>query len=170
MALEDDMQIDSTPADANGSQNVADGRQYSAHRTKLHIDVASVEITSNLDVIHLAVQQFDVRFILRALRGISSLRKRLGKGDTGRELIKSVREARSSASVDQAKGPTTTKKGKTDGGILPEEEVYLSILEQVSNAGLLTLSLTSGLILTVNRSYISTPKNLKTVQPFHYLW
>lgn len=93
-----------------------------------------VDITANLEVIYLAVQQFDVRFILRALRAISSFRKRLGKGDAGRDLIKSVRESRIAAGAEQGKSVTTVKKGKSEqGGLLPEEEIYLAILEQVSN-------------------------------------
>jgi len=96
----------------------------------------AVAMTSNLDLIQLAIQQFDVRFILRALRAISSIRKRLPKGQEGRSLIKSVQEARSSGGSDKA--ANGAKKVKTEQtSLLPEEEVYLAILEQVSRHCLL---------------------------------
>jgi len=84
-------------------------------------------ISSNLDLINLAIQQFDVRFILRALRAVSSIRKRLPKGQQGRSLIKSVQEARSATSQEKS----TNGVKKSNGPLLPEEEVYLAVLEQV---------------------------------------
>lgn len=94
-------------------------------------------------MIHLAVQQFDVRPILRALRALSTLRKRfavegsLPADGNCQQVLKSVREARIAVigSSDQTKQSTGTKKGKKEivplVALLPEEEVYLSILEQV---------------------------------------
>jgi len=96
---------------------------------------ASLDIVQNLDTIHLAVQQFDVRFILRALRGVSSIRKKLSTSANGFEIIDAVREARSTGQVDTSKQATPPKKGKHDGeALLPEEEIYLAILKQVSRA------------------------------------
>lgn len=88
------------------------------------------DIISNLELLQLAVQQFDVRFILRALRAISSIRKRLTKDGDGLDILKAVRETRTSTSNE--KGAATARKLKIEpGALLPEEEVYLAILRQV---------------------------------------
>lgn len=86
----------------------------------------------NLDLIQLAVQQFDIRFILRALRAICSIRKQLAKDDAVSETLGSVKEARTTSGQDQSKGVAQNKKGRADStALLPEEEIYLAILEQV---------------------------------------
>lgn len=74
-----------------------------------------------------------MRFILRALRAISSIRKKLSKEGNGLETVKSVRDARV-AGHDQTKSPSIAgKKLKSEpGALLQEEEIYLNILEQVS--------------------------------------
>lgn len=80
------------------------------------------------------MQQFDVRFILRALRGVSSIRKKLSTAGNGLEIIAAVKEARTTGHTAQGKSTTPPKKGRTEAGpLLPEEEVYLAILEQVSS-------------------------------------
>lgn len=92
----------------------------------MHLDSHQVDIISSLDTISQAVQQFDVRFVLRALRAIPSIRKRLGSPSSARDTINAVKERRL-ASQDQK-----AKKGKNETqGLLPEEEIYLAILEQV---------------------------------------
>jgi len=89
-------------------------------------------IVSILDIVHQAVQQFDVRFILRALRSIPTLRKKLAASGKGYDVLASVRESRASQGEEHAKSANNVKKGKQDSGpILPEEEIYLAVLQQV---------------------------------------
>lgn len=89
-------------------------------------------IISNLDIIRLAVQQFDHRFILRALRAVSSIRKKLASSDNGLGIISSVKEARNSANNERTSTLHTPKKLKPESGaMIPEEEVYIAVLEQV---------------------------------------
>ncbi|KAL9052727.1 MAG: hypothetical protein Q9162_005228 [Coniocarpon cinnabarinum] len=112
MAQDDEMQLDESAPQTNGERDVKD------------------DIISNLELLQLAVQQFDVRFVLRALRAVSSIRKRLTKDADGLEILKAARETRTSTTND--KGSVTAKKLRVEpGSLLPEEEVYLAILRQV---------------------------------------
>ncbi|KAB8345853.1 hypothetical protein FH972_022908 [Carpinus fangiana] len=114
MSHDDEMQVDSDGQEVNGVRDVKE------------------DIISNLNTIQSAVQQFDVRFILRALRGISFIRKQLTKSGNGQDVLNAVRESRSSTSNDSAKPAALLKKLKLEpGSLLPEEEVYLAILQQV---------------------------------------
>lgn len=89
-------------------------------------------IVSILDIVHQAVQQFDVRFILRALRSIPALRKKLAASGKGYDVLASVRESRTNQAEESGKSLNNIKKGKQDyGPILPEEEIYLAVLQQV---------------------------------------
>ena len=85
------------------------------------------DILANLELLQQAVQQFDVRFVLRALRAISTIRKPLNKDGDGLEILKTVRQSRE---TEQAKSASSGKKGRSEG-MLPEEEVYIAILRQV---------------------------------------
>lgn len=97
-----------------------------------------LDIASSLDLVLLAVQQYDIRFILRALRAICSIRKRLAKDGKGLETLQSVREIRTSTSQDPNKLSAAAKKLRPEpGSMIPEEVVYLAILKQVSHAGTL---------------------------------
>ncbi|KAI9725130.1 MAG: 26S proteasome non-ATPase regulatory subunit [Chrysothrix sp. TS-e1954] len=114
MAQDDEMQVDEPVQQLNGSHDVKD------------------DILANLEVLQQAVQQFDVRFVLRALRAISSVRKRLVTEGKALETLRAVRDARLAPSNDQSKQHTTSKKLRSEqGAMLPEEEIYLSVLEQV---------------------------------------
>lgn len=134
---------------------------WATHCESHHANLPSAEIIHNLDLIVSAVEQFDVRFTLRALRAISSIRKQLGKGEAGREKIKALWEARSSSRLDKGKASTANKKGKViDEPILPEEEIYVAILEQVRQQSTVFL----GRHLRARlRSSISIRKNTKLV-------
>lgn len=89
-------------------------------------ELTGPDIIATLDTISQAVQQFDTRFILRALRAVPNIRKRLGSPSAARDTINAVKERRAS-NQDQK-----TKKNKTEAaGLLPEEETYLALLEQV---------------------------------------
>jgi len=131
MAQSDEMQVDSEPQDVSNTMNVKDGKSCPGGEETLL--TACKVINSNLDTIHLAVQQYDIPFILRALRGVSSIRKKLSSSGNGLEIIAVVKEARTTGHTDHSKQSTTLKKSKTEAGPLsPEEEIYLAILEQVS--------------------------------------
>jgi hypothetical protein len=129
MSQADEMQIDTPEPVVHEQQSVESGKMSSqlGHTLRSGTNALCAAISSNLDLINLAIQQFDVRFILRALRAVSSIRKRLPKGQQGRSLIKSVQEARSATT--QEKGTSGVKK--SNGPLLPEEEVYLAVLDQV---------------------------------------
>lgn len=92
-----------------------------------------VDIVQNLDLIAVAVQQFDVRFILRALRAISTIRKHLRKGREGTEVIRFIQALRNTRSAAQSKSSLANKQSKVgpSENILPEEDIYLAIIEQV---------------------------------------
>ena len=104
------------------------------------------EIRSNFALLERAVAQFDTRFTLRALRSISSLRKRLtdrvlctvivvtysAKNPTARLLIQAVgMEGEDLKAVaDQHKEAVQALKNSTKEP-LPEVDVYIGILLQV---------------------------------------
>lgn len=109
-------------------------------------DHAVQDIRSNFTLLERAVAQFDSRFTLRALRSISSLRKRLTdrvvctvivltyspSNATGRVLMEAVGmdgEAIKSV-VSQYKEEIQHNKGSTKEPI-PEIDVYIAILIQV---------------------------------------
>ena len=103
------------------------------HPPNRHLNVADppIDIISNLELVQLAVQQFDVRFILRALRAVSSIRKRLTADRDGLEILKEVREWRTSSNNEKASA--SAKKLRIEPGtLLPEEQLYLAILRQVN--------------------------------------
>ena len=86
-----------------------------------------------MEIIRLAVQQFDHRFIPRALRSVSSIRKKLATTGNGLGTINSIKVIRSSASSESTNTSHSPKKSKLEAGaLIPEEEVYLAVLEQVS--------------------------------------
>ncbi|KAF1979946.1 hypothetical protein BU23DRAFT_112107 [Bimuria novae-zelandiae CBS 107.79] len=104
------------------------------------------EIRSNFALLERAVAQFDTRFTLRALRSISSLRKRLtdrvlctvivvtysAKNPTARLLIQAVgmEGEELKAVADQHKDAVQALKNSTKEP-LPEVDVYIGILLQV---------------------------------------
>lgn len=95
-----------------------------------------VDIASNFVLLERAVAQFDSRFTLRALRSISSLRKRLTPqvltdailsyypqgNEMGKKLVAAI-----GGSVQSSK--TSEANSKKD--VVPEVDVYLAILIQV---------------------------------------
>lgn len=109
-------------------------------------DPTVTEIRSNFALLERAVAQFDARFTLRALRSISSLRKRLtdrvlctvivvtysAKNPTARLLIQAVNmEPEDLKSVaDQHKDAVQALKNSNKEPI-PEIDVYIAILLQV---------------------------------------
>jgi len=107
------------------------------------------DIRANFALLERAVAQFDARFTLRALRSISSLRKRLdlktlcdviisvypAESDTAKTLIQAagidssmVKGMSDQASKLKANG-SSTKSGVHD--VVPEIDIYLAILVQV---------------------------------------
>lgn len=90
-------------------------------------------IISMLNIVHQAVQQFDVRYILRALRAIPALRKKLVASGKGHDVLASVKESRSTSNGETVKSAANLKKGKQElsAALLPEEEIYLAVLQQV---------------------------------------
>lgn len=95
------------------------------------------DISSNFVLLERAVAQFDSRFILRALRSISSLRKRLDpqvltdailsyypqSNEMGKKLVSALGGSAQSTKT----GPETNAKKE----VVPEVDVYLAILIQV---------------------------------------
>jgi len=107
------------------------------------------DIRANFALLERAVAQFDARFTLRALRSISSLRKRLdqktlcdviisaypAESDTAKTLIQAagidssmVKSMSEQASKLKANG-SSTKSSVHD--VAPEIDIYLAILIQV---------------------------------------
>lgn len=133
MATTEEMQIDSTPVEDREVNDVQDRSFRPVKLVDLALTDASV-ILSNLDLIHLAVQQFDVRFIFRALRGISSIRKNLPNGQSGRSKLEAVRTARRDGAYGKAASAITKSKVES-GEFLDEEDIYLNLLEIVRKHG-----------------------------------
>ena len=70
--------------------------------------------------------------MLRALRAVCSIRKHLNSSGKGLEILKDVREKRIANTGEQGKSNASSKKLRTESGsLVPEEETYLAILEQV---------------------------------------
>ena len=117
-----------------------------AFRLLPNTDPLIEEIRSNFSLLERAVAQFDTRFALRALRSISSLRKRLTdrvlcsvivvtyshKNATARLLIQAIgMDSDDIKSVaDQYKEAVQQLKTSTKEPI-PEIDVYIAILVQV---------------------------------------
>lgn len=109
-------------------------------------DPVSQDIRSNFTLLERAVAQFDSRFTLRALRSISSLRKRLTdrvicsvivltytpSNPTARILIEGLgMDGEAIQSVaSQYKEEIASNKGNTKE-VIPEIDVYIAILIQV---------------------------------------
>ena len=123
-----------------------DAMRRCASRSFWDTDTTCKEIRSNFALLERAVAQFDTRFTLRALRSISSLRKRLtdrvlctvivvtysAKNPTARLLIQAVgMEGEDLKAVaDQHKDAVQALKNSTKEP-LPEVDVYIGILLQV---------------------------------------
>lgn len=126
-----------------------DAMRRFAYRPFWETDPTCIEIRSNFALLERAVAQFDTRFTLRALRSISSLRKRLtdrvlctvivvtysAKNPTARLLIQAVgMEGEDLKAVaDQHKDAVQALKNSTKEP-LPEVDVYIGILLQVCKA------------------------------------
>ncbi|KAK7509979.1 proteasome regulatory subunit C-terminal-domain-containing protein [Phyllosticta citriasiana] len=107
------------------------------HAPYLHSTDAYQDITSNFALLERAVGQFDSRFTLRALRSISSLRKRLDP-EVLTEAIVSYYPANNFEGNDLIAlvgGYRSTSKGYQDSNakkeVASEVDIYLGILVQV---------------------------------------
>lgn len=105
-------------------------------------DTIGSEILSNFDLLERAVDQFDARFTLRALRAISSIRKSLEETALAKVILRvylpndtranillkaigtDVEQAREI--LHKAEGVPLTRKTT-----IPEIDIYISILVQV---------------------------------------
>lgn len=112
-------------------------------------DPVAQDIRSNFTLLERAVAQFDARFTLRALRSISSLRKRLTDrvlcsvivltysptNPTARILIEGIgMDGKAIQAVAaQYKEEIATIKGSTKE-VIPEIDIYIAILIQVGFA------------------------------------
>jgi 26S proteasome regulatory subunit N3 len=112
-------------------------------------DPTALDIRSNFTLLDRAVAQFDSRFTLRALRSISTLRKKLTdrvlcsvivltytpSNPTARVLIEAtgLEGEEIQAVVGQYKEEIQANKGNTKEP-LPEIDVYIAILIQVRSA------------------------------------
>jgi 26S proteasome regulatory subunit N3 len=111
-------------------------------------DTIGLEILSNFDLLERAVDQFDARFTLRALRAISSIRKLLEETALTKIILRIYLPNDNRANillkaigtdVEQAKEilHTAEKTQKTEGmsiarkTTIPEIDIYISILVQV---------------------------------------
>jgi 26S proteasome regulatory subunit N3 len=112
-------------------------------------DKIAKDILSNFSLLEKAVAQFDTRFTLRALRSVSSLRKRLDgrilcqailltyttNRDTAKVLLDATGET--PKSVQRFFANTDKKpefKNKERKEIIPEIDIYVAILIQVYNS------------------------------------
>jgi 26S proteasome regulatory subunit N3 len=86
----------------------------------------SAEIRAQFPLLERAVAQFDTRFTLRAIRSISSLRKKLSETKIASlDVKKPVRELLADAEKQLSKAGETKKES------IPEFNIYLGILLQV---------------------------------------
>lgn len=111
---------------------------------------ASIDIAANFGLLERAVAQFDTRFTLRALRSISSLRKRLSGLVLSQAILLaySPEDAAAKALLDATGEDVAAIKGKVsqlessaqlsskwtkpkNKDVVPEIEIYLGILIQV---------------------------------------
>lgn len=112
---------------------------------------STTDIASNFVLLERAVAQFDSRFTLRALRSISSLRKRLNpqvltdaivsyypqSNEMGKKLV---------AAIGGSAQPSKASEANAKKEVVPEVDVYLAILVQV----LLLLPLPSAIAPAAN--------------------
>ena len=109
-------------------------------------DKATKDILTNFGLLEKAVAQFDTRFTLRALRSISSLRKRLTgrilcqailvtyptSNPTAKVLLESTGETPSSVqSLFTGPDKKIDLKATQKKDVIPEIDVYVAILIQV---------------------------------------
>lgn len=87
----------------------------------------SDEIRANFQLLERAVAQFDTRFTLRAIRAISSLRKKLPETKLASLKI----SGRTSKDVLAEAEALLGKNGQAKKESVPEVEVYIGILIQV---------------------------------------
>lgn len=146
------------PPDAEG--DVAMGDSEKAEDLEVKVDPVTQAITdikSNFALLDRAVALFDARFSLRALRSISSLRKRLSPdvlsqviaetfpaasastnvakallAAIGKQDVALGRQSSSEMEVDsEPKGPAKNGSKKEAKDVIPEIDIFLSILIQV---------------------------------------
>lgn len=111
-------------------------------------DAVGSDILSNFDLLERAVDQFDARFTLRALRAISSIRKLLEETTLAKVILRVYLPGDTRANIllkaigtvaEQAREilHMAEKAQKAEGGsitrktTIPEIDIYISILVQV---------------------------------------
>lgn len=125
-------------------------RRFSVYSTGLNADGIYTDILSNFGLLERAVAEFDARFTLRALRSISSLRKRLSQSvlcqaiastyppnsPTARTLFQAtgVDDATLQTLLSQAEQKAREDKhnSRDSKEVVPEIDIYVGILIQVS--------------------------------------
>jgi hypothetical protein len=93
----------------------------------------SEDIRANFQLLERAVAQFDNRFTLRAIRAISSLRKKLPDTKIAALDVKKKPAKEILAEAEQL----LAKNGQAKKEAVPEVEIYIGILIQVSHFSLL---------------------------------
>ncbi|KAI0160205.1 putative proteasome regulatory particle subunit [Xylariaceae sp. FL1272] len=146
------------PADADGDVDMDDSEKSQDAEAKVDPTTQAIsDIKSNFALLNRAVELFDSRFTLRALRSISSLRKRLSPEILAQAIAETVPPTSASAGVakqllaalgkgsmplgrqpstemdidSESKTPAKNGSKRENKDIYPEIDVFLGILIQV---------------------------------------